>query len=118
MNFVGSNTFNTLSNSVQPITVLFTAATTNTFTNFNLAGTSGNLVTVGSITSATHTLSKAIGIVSTSYLSISYSIATGGASWYAGSTSTNGGNNTGWLFLTPTFINMTGFTSTGGFTVN
>jgi hypothetical protein len=32
------------------------------------------------------------------YLSISQSIATGGAAWYAGANSTDGGNNTGWIF--------------------
>lgn len=49
-------------------------------------------------TAASHTLSKSTGIVSADFLSISRSIATGGADWYAGANSTNGGGNTGWIF--------------------
>jgi len=65
----------------------------------NLNGTSGNLITINSVTNAaTFTLSKASGTVDVSFCSIKDSIATGGAAWYAGTTSTNGGNNTGWLF--------------------
>jgi hypothetical protein len=96
----GSSTFQNITNSVQPATVLFTAGTTNTFTNdFDLNGTSGNLITINSVTAAsTFTLSKASGTIDVSFCSIKDSIATGGAAWYAGSTSTNGGNNTGWLF--------------------
>ena len=96
----GSNTFNNITNTVQPASVLFTAATTNTFTNFNLSGTSGNLITIGSVTAASHTLSKASGTVNSNYLSISQSTATGGATWEALTTNGNvdGGNNTGWIF--------------------
>jgi hypothetical protein len=98
MTITGSNTFTTLANGVQPTTITFTAGTTTTVTNWNVSGTAGNLVTIGSATAAQHTLSKASGTVNANYLSISYSNATGGATWYAGSTSTNGGNNTGWIF--------------------
>ena len=98
MTITGSNTFTTLANGVQPTTIRFTAGTTTTVTNWNVSGTAGNLVTIGSATAAQHTLSKASGTVNANYLSISYSNATGGATWYAGSTSTNGGNNTGWIF--------------------
>jgi hypothetical protein len=100
LTITGSNTFQNITNSVQPATVLFTAGTTNTFTNdFDLNGTSGNLITINSVTAAsTFTLSKASGTVDVSFCSIKDSIATGGAAWYAGTTSTNGGNNTGWLF--------------------
>jgi hypothetical protein len=100
LTITGSNTFKNITNSTQPASVLFTAGTTNTFTNdFDLNGTSGNLITIGSVTPAsTFTLSKSSGTVDVSFCSISDSIATGGAEWYAGTTSTNGGNNTGWLF--------------------
>lgn len=101
----GGNTFTTLANGVQPTTFTFTSDTTTTVTNWSISGTSGNLVTINSTyteNSTTgylpHTLSKASGTVSANYLSISYSVATGGATWYAGANSTNGGNNTGWLF--------------------
>ena len=101
LTITGSNTFSNIANTVQPASVLFTAATTSTFTNFNLSGTSGNLITIGSVTAASHTLSKASGTVSSDFLSISRSTATGGASWYAGANSTDGGNNSGWIFTAP-----------------
>jgi hypothetical protein len=101
LNMAGSNTFISISNSVQPTTFNFTAATTTTVTNWNVNGTAGNLVTIGSITAASHTLSKASGTVSSDFLSISRSTATGGASWYAGANSTDGGNNSGWIFTAP-----------------
>ena len=97
----GSNTFSNITNTVQPASILLRAATTNTFTNFSLSGTAGNLITIGSETAATHTLSKASGTVSSDFLSISRSTATGGASWYAGANSTDGGNNSGWIFTAP-----------------
>jgi hypothetical protein len=97
----GSNTFGNITNTIQPASILFTAGTTSTFTNFNLSGTSGNLITIGSVTAASHTLSKASGTVSSDFLSISRSTATGGADWYAGANSTNGGNNSGWIFTAP-----------------
>lgn len=103
----GSNTLGGLSNTVQPTSFLFTAGTTTTITNWNVSGTAGNLVTIGSITAASHTLSKASGTVSGDYLSISRSTAAGGATWYAGANSTDGGNNSGWIFTaSPTVGNF------------
>lgn len=101
LTITGSNTFTTLANGVQPTTFTFTAGTTTTLTNWNVSGTAGNLVTIGSATAASHTLSKSSGTVSADYLSISRSTATGGATWYAGANSTDGGNNTGWIFTAP-----------------
>lgn len=98
LTITGSNTFTTLANSVQPTTFSFTAGTTTTLTNWSVSGTAGNLVTIQSATAATHTLSKASGTVSADYLSITNSTATGGATWYAGANSTNGGGNSGWIF--------------------
>lgn len=101
LTITGSNTFSNITNTVQPASILFTAGTTSTFSNFSLSGTAGNLITIGSVTAASHTLSKASGTVSSDYLSISRSTATGGASWYAGANSTDGGNNSGWIFTAP-----------------
>lgn len=98
LTITGSNTFTTLANGVQPTSFLFTAGTTTTLTNWNISGTAGNLVTIGSPTAASHTLSKASGVVNADYLSISRSNATGGATWNPGTNSVDGGNNTGWLF--------------------
>jgi hypothetical protein len=98
----GNNTFNTISNSTQPITINFDAGSTQTVTNFNVSGTAGNLVTLQSTTPGVQfTLSKASGTVSRNYLSIKDSAATGGAAWYAGANSTNVSNNTGWTFTAP-----------------
>ena len=103
LTITGSNTFSNITNTVQPASVLFTAGTTSTFSNFSLSGTAGNLITIGSVTAASHTLSKASGTVSADYLSISRSTATGGAGWYAGAHSTDGGNNAGWVFTAPAY---------------
>lgn len=76
----GSNTFNTLSNSTQPITINWTAGTTQTFTNFNLTGTAGNLVTNLSTTpGAQYTLKK-------------------GSTWNVGANSVDYGDNIGLTF--------------------
>jgi hypothetical protein len=101
LTITGSNTFDDITNTVQPASILFTAGTTTTFSNFSLSGTSGNLITIGSVTATSHTLSKASGTVSSDFLSISRSTATGGAGWYAGANSTDGGNNSGWIFTAP-----------------
>ena len=93
----GSNTFNNITNSVQPATVTFTSGTTQTVSNFGLSGTSGNLVTINSTTLGSRAnLSKASGVISAQYLSIKDSNATGGATWYA-LNSTDLGNNAGWF---------------------
>lgn len=97
LTITGSNTFTTIANGVQPTTFTFTSGTTTTLTNWSISGTAGNLVTIGSDTTAQHTLSKSSGTVNADYLSISYSRATGGATWNAGANSINGGNNQGWF---------------------
>jgi hypothetical protein len=109
LSVIGSNTFTALANSVQPTTFLFTAGTTQTVTNWNVSGTEGNLVTIGSVTAASHTLFKASGTVSADYLSISRSAATGGAVWDAGENSLDGGGNSGWIFFSPTLPNNGNF---------
>ena len=104
LTITGSNTFSDITNTYSATgatSILFTAATTSTFTNWNASGESTRLLTIGSVTAASHTLSKASGTVSANYLSISQSTATGGAGWYAGANSTNGGNNSGWIFTAP-----------------
>jgi hypothetical protein len=100
LTITGSNTFSNITNTVQPASVLFTAGTTSTFSSFSLSGTAGNLITIGSVTAASHTLSKASGTVSVSFCSISRSNGTGGATWEAFTANGNvdGGNNTGWSF--------------------
>jgi hypothetical protein len=104
LTITGSNTFSNITNtykSTGATSILFTAATTSTFTDWNASGETTRLLTIGSVTAASHTLSKASGTVSSDFLSISRSTATGGAGWYAGANSTDGGNNSGWIFTAP-----------------
>lgn len=97
-----SHSFNNISNSVSPATLKFTSTYTQTVTNFSMSGTSGNLVTLNTVSgTGTFTLSKSSGLVSRDYLSITNSTATGGAGWFAGTHSTDGGGNTGWIFASP-----------------
>lgn len=102
LTITGSNTFTTLSNTVQPTTVSFTNGTTQSIANFNLSGTAGNLVTINSTTPSSQfnlvklTGSKAV----VSYLSITDSAASPAGYWFSPTTQGNvdGGNNTGWNF--------------------
>jgi hypothetical protein len=84
-------------------TIQLPASRTTTIDNFNLAGTPGNLITIGSTSASINaTLTKGGGgSVVSNYLSISYITATPSDTWYAGTNSTDGGNNTGWSFTTP-----------------
>jgi hypothetical protein len=104
LTITGSNTFSNITNTYKSsgaTSILFTAATTSTFSDWNASGETTRLLTIGSVTAASHTLSKASGTVSADFLSISRSTATGGAGWYAGANSTDGGNNSGWIFTAP-----------------
>jgi hypothetical protein len=95
-----SNTFNTISNTVQPTTITFGISTSQTFTNFNVNGTAGNLVTINSSTAGTQAIiSKASGTVNVSYVSLKDNNATGGAVWQAPSNQGNTivSNVSGWF---------------------
>jgi len=112
LNITGSNTFSNITNtykSTGATFISFTAGTTSTFTDWNASGESTRLLTIGSVTAASHTLSKSSGTVSADFLSISRSTATGGAGWYAGANSTDGGNNSGWIFTAPPSGNNSNF---------
>lgn len=117
-----SSSFNDLTTEIRPTTIYFTVGTTQTFTNFTIVGTAGNLVTLRSdIGGSIFTLSKSSGMILGQYLSIRDSTATGGGSWTAAN-STDAGNNTGWIIgvITPiTSVLATGYvqTPTSSFTV-
>lgn len=99
-----SNTFNSISNTTQPLALSFVAGTTQTVNNFNVSGTAGNLVTMTSVTPGTQWgLSKNTGSgVLVSFCSITDSAASPAGYWFAPTTqgNVNGGNNTGWNFAT------------------
>lgn len=99
----GSNTFNDFKFTSPPGTIKFTAGATTTVTTFTVSGTSGNLVTLDSLTASAHTLTKAGGgTIDCDYISVSNSTATPASTWYAGLNSTSVSNNTGWTFSTST----------------
>jgi hypothetical protein len=103
---VGSNTFNQfrLANAGLTTGLLLTAGTTQTVSGFSNNGTAGNLTKLLSTSAGTPaTLSKSSGNVSTNYMSIKDSTATGGAVWYAGANSTDVSGNTGWFFYNSQF---------------
>jgi len=98
LDFVGNNTFDSISVTTPPQTLRFTAGSTTTVNTWNVRGEPGKLVTIGSLTAASHTLVKrTVGRVVTDWLSISRSTVQPGT-WYAGAHSVNGGNNSGWSF--------------------
>jgi hypothetical protein len=103
---LGSNTFSEMI-ITSGYKCRFTAGTTQNIGKFTAVGTAIAPITISSATAATHTLNfTGAGKVSCDYLNLSYSIATPSNTWYAGSHSTDSGNNTGWLFRTlPKTIN-------------
>jgi hypothetical protein len=106
----GSNTFANISNSYNATgatSIRFTSGTTQTVTSFTAEGLSGKHLTINSTTPGTAaTLSKASGTVSVDLVIIQDSTATGGATWNAGSYSTNVSGNTGWVFASPISSNF------------
>ncbi len=80
--------------------VKFTSSTTNTVGAFTRdAGT--NVITLDTVSGAgTFTLAKSGGgtVGGLDYLSVTRSTATPGSTWYAGTHSTDGGANSGWIF--------------------
>lgn len=106
MDITGANTFSALkfSDPTNARTLRFTAATITILASasaWQVFGTSGKLMSVSSITAATHTISCASGTVSCDYVIFTNSIATGGATFYAGSHSVDNGGNSGWIFTDP-----------------
>jgi len=105
LGYVNSTTsITTLTNTVQPCTVSVSTTSQLTVTNFNLSGTTGNLVTFNSNTAGTaRTISKTSGTVNALYLNVKDSTASGGAKWYANS-SNDLGNNTSWNIFNNSFL--------------
>lgn len=99
----GSNTFAILKDDgTGTHSLLFTAGTTTTISTaagWQVNGTAGHLITVDSVTAATHSIVCTSGAISADYLSINNSVATGGANFYAGANSTNVSGNVGWQFM-------------------
>jgi len=103
-----SNTFNDFKDDGSAAhSLLFTAGKTQTVTTFTVSGTAGNVITINSLTTATHALTKSGGgVISSDYLNIQHSVASPSSTWYAGLNSTdNQATSTagsGWNFSVPT----------------
>jgi hypothetical protein len=118
MTITGSNYFADLKASVLPATFKFTSGTTTTFGNITASGTAANKITLRSTVPGSQATFTRVGWsyyepapVEPSYLILQDINATGTAQWpdvewraYNG-TITDGGNNTGWLFLRPSTVN-------------
>ncbi len=112
-NVQGSNTFNEIKDdATQAHSLRFTAGTTTTVANFNVNGSSGNLITVdsASASTSTHALVKTgTGFVNCDYLAIAHSVATPSSTWYAGINSTDNQatatSGSGWIFTAPPTTN-------------
>lgn len=101
---VGSNTFEGIQDTgTAAHSLRFTAGTTTTLTSTTFpTGDASHTITIASITASGHTLSlSGGGTISCDYMSISRSTASPGTTWYAGTHSTDGGNNSGWTFTAP-----------------
>ena len=91
--------------------IKFTAGTTWTFDDFTVSGSAGNVISINSATTGTHTLvntgNGSSPFISRNYLNIQHSIATG-SPWYAGLNSVNNQGvattGSGWIFDTATIL--------------
>lgn len=102
----GSNTFAQFKDTgTVAHSILFGDGTTQTIADWQISGSSGQVVTINSVTTATHALVKSgTGFVSANYLNIQHSIATPATTWFAGTNSTNNQAvataGSGWVFDT------------------
>lgn len=126
LTITGSNTFNSIANSVQPFSLILPAGTTQTVTaSFSLSGVSGSLVTIKSDTPyskafISRTFNTTAGVLFSAYLSITDiwfnpTPADGSVPylWYFDSTNVNGGNNLGAVFANNTNSIVYAITQTG-----
>ena len=101
----GDNTITTLNINTAGLALgaQFTAGSTQTVTNFTTNGYVSNLAKIFSTSAGTHFhLAKAGGEnVSVDYMSITDSYASPANTWYAGTNSTEGTGNDGWIFTDP-----------------
>jgi hypothetical protein len=113
----GSNTFNDFKSDAGRVNA-FTAGTTQTVSSLTAIGTVGNNITLKSLSDgSTWTISKSSGTVNCDYLTIKDSTATGGATWNAGSNSTNVSNNNGWTFLNRGIVGLGSVTGLSSITL-
>lgn len=100
----GSNTYGLFKVDSSPNTIKFTNGTTQTVNNWQVNGSGSNsLITLKSTSDgSTWSISKASGSVTSYFVSIRDSIASGGANFIP-INSINVSNNTGWSFINPSY---------------
>lgn len=92
----GSNTFTEFKDTgTVAHTIKFTDATDQTITSLDINGSSGKLITLTGTSTGGWAISDTTGTNTVNYCNISYSTATGGATFNA-TNSIDGGNNSGW----------------------
>jgi hypothetical protein len=110
-----SNTFSSIeqeSASGKTPYVLLEASKTQTVTTLTINGYDSTYrAYLQSITSATHTISCSSGTITLNHVRISYSVASGGATFEARPDGVDDGNNTGWTF--PSISSYSGGVSIG-----
>ena len=95
--FTGANTFNKITVAGGTKTITLPGSTTTTLVSGDGLGNGTNVITFNA-SAGSATLSKTSGVLSWDYVSLTNIPSTGGATFYAGTNSTDGGGNTGWNF--------------------
>lgn len=100
VDFTGSNTFGDFRSDTIAQQIRFTGGTTTTVTTWSVQGSSGNVITLDTVSgTGTFTLAKSGGgFVGAKFHSVARSTASPVNTWYADSNSTDGGTNTNWIF--------------------
>ena len=100
----GNNTFNDFKDDGSVAhSIYFTSGTTQHLSSWNVSGSAGQLITINSTDSGTHSLYlEGSGIVNADYLNIQHSIAITNGRWFAGLNSINNQDvyspGSGWIF--------------------
>lgn len=99
----GNNTWADIQNSSATArTIQFAAGTTQNLSAFSAGGSSGHILSITSSSAGSQaTLRRTTGRVSTDYLSLKDSAATGGATFFAGAHSSVVSNVSGWILAGP-----------------
>lgn len=95
--FTGANTFNRIQVTGGTKTITLPGSTTTTLISGEGLGNGTNVITFNA-SAGSATISKSIGNLGWDYVNLTNIPSTGGAGFFAGANSTNGGGNTGWSF--------------------
>ncbi len=103
-----SNTFTELKDDNTSAHSIFGNSSTQTVTTFSVSGAdSSHKINFGL------NVSKSSGVVVANYLTLTGSVASGGASWYAVNSNNGGGGTSGWVFISGCVAITTGNWNTG-----